>query len=108
MTRTTLNKLIAFLPLNRSLQVNGRYIKAYSNTVKLVKLEEVIYVLQFTKDMLPYHNYYVVLSSFMTSHVHTASNVSYHRVCNKRNTTGDNAYVHSFSVLARMLIYIEH
>jgi len=43
---------------------------------------------QFTKDMFPYRNHYAILSSFMTSHTHMTSNVSYHRVCNKSKTTG--------------------
>jgi hypothetical protein len=43
---------------------------------------------QFTKDLFPYRKHYEVLSSFMTSHTHMTSNVSYHRVCNNNNTTG--------------------
>jgi len=43
---------------------------------------------QFTKDMFPYRNHYAILFSFMPSHIHTASIVSYHRVYNNSNTTG--------------------
>jgi hypothetical protein len=57
-------------------------------TVKLVKLEEAISVPQYTKDMFPYCTHYAILSSFMPSHTHMTSNVSYHRVCNNSNTTG--------------------
>ena len=62
--------------------------KAYSITVKLVKLEEAISVPQFTKDIFPYRNHYAILSSFMTSHTHMTSPVSYHGVCNNSNTKG--------------------
>lgn len=86
--RTTISKLITYLLLNHNLKENWWYIKRYSIIVKLVKLEEAIYVPQFIKDMFPYHNHYVVLCSFMTYHTHMTSSVSYHRVCSNSNTTG--------------------